>query len=84
MGQEIGCATPGLSETVCSLSYHVATRQKPPWEEKWLRGSRERAPIHAKFEPKGSDGVAQQQPSSNSAIGLEARPAQPWLRASES
>ena len=48
------------------------------------RGSRERAPVHVKWESKDNDKVAHQKLPSNFAISFEARLAQPRLRASKS
>ena len=47
------------------------------------RGSRERAPVYVKCEPKASDEVAHQQLLSNCAISFEGELAQPKLRAFE-
>ena len=48
-----------------------------------LRGSRERAPVYAQFEPKAIDEVAPQKLPSNFAISFEDGLAQPKLRATE-
>ena len=65
--QKFDCATPDLSET--AVYFHeaeAAVGKKKP------RGSRERAPVCVKCEPKDNDELAHQLPS-NFSVSFEAR-----------
>ena len=66
--QKFDCATPDLPET--AVHFHEA---EAPVGKNRPRGSRERAPVYVKCEPKDNDEVAHQQLPSNFAISFEAR-----------
>ena len=66
--QKFDCATPDLLESAVYIH-----EEKLSWGKNRSRGSRERAPVYVKCEPKVNDGVAHQQLPSKFAISFEAK-----------
>ena len=68
--QKFDCATPDLSETAVHFyEAEAAVGKNRPC------GSRKRAPVYVKCEPRDNDRVAHQQLPSDFAISFEARTA---------